>query len=86
MLVNADRAVACHRWLSPRDLPAFTFSGMGDAGFNVEPDPAPARFLGTPFAADLDCGKCYCVLPGGQVLPFNATVLKNLMMLLSWRV
>ena len=67
VLVNADRAVSCHRWLSPKDLPAFTFSGASDPGFSVEPDPQPPRPLGTPFAADLDCSKCHCVLPGGQV-------------------
>ena len=68
VLINADRAVSCHRWLSPKDQPAFTFSGMGDGGFSVEADAASPRLLGTPFAADLDCGKCYCILPGGQVL------------------
>ena len=67
VLINADRAVSCHRWLSPKDLPAFTFSGNAEPGYSVEADPNPPRLLGTPFAADLDCSKCYCVLPGGQV-------------------
>ena len=67
MLVNADRMVSCHRWLSPRDVPAFTFTGVSEATFNVEADPAPPRLLGMPFAAEFDRSKCFCVLPGGQV-------------------
>jgi len=68
VLINADRAVSCHRWLSPRDQAAFTFSGVVEASYSVEADPSPPRLLGTPFAADLDYSKCYCVLPGGQVI------------------
>ena len=70
VLINADRAVSCHRWLSPRDQAAFTIStGVGESTYSVEADAASPRLLGTPFAADLDCGQCYAVLPGGQVLP-----------------
>lgn len=67
ILINADRAVSCHKWLSPKDQPAFTFTGVTDQSHGVEADSQPPRLLGTPFAADLDCSKCYCVLPGGQV-------------------
>lgn len=65
--VSADRAVACHRYLTPREGPALTFSGVGDQGVTLEPDSYPPRLLGTPFAADLDSSQCYGVLAGGQV-------------------
>ncbi|EIE23680.1 beach-domain-containing protein [Coccomyxa subellipsoidea C-169] len=68
VLVNADRAVSTHRWLSPRDAGAFTFSVPAEAGFGVEADPNPPRLMGAPFAADLHAGHCYAILPGGQVI------------------
>jgi hypothetical protein len=67
VLVNADRAVSTHRWLSPRDAGAFTFSVPAEAGFGVEADPNPPRLMGAPFAADIHAGHCYAILPGGQV-------------------
>lgn len=67
VLINADRMVSCHKWLTPKDLPAFTFSGVTEASYNVESDSSSPRLLGTPFAADFDRSKCYCVLPGAQV-------------------
>jgi hypothetical protein len=67
VLVNADRAVSTHRWLSPRDAGAFTFSSPVEAGFGVEADPNPPRLMGTPFAADLHAGHLYAILPDGQV-------------------
>ncbi|KAK9905588.1 hypothetical protein WJX75_002584 [Coccomyxa subellipsoidea] len=68
VLVNADRAVSTHRWLSPRDAGAFTFSVPAEAGFGVEADPNPPRLMGAPFAADIHAGHCYAILPGGQVI------------------
>lgn len=66
--ISADRAVACHRWLTPKDQPALTFSGVGETlAPSIEPDASPPRLLGTPFAADLDSSQCYGVLHGGQV-------------------
>lgn len=73
VLVNADRAASTHRWLSPRDAGAFTFSVPAEVGFGVEADPNPPRLMGAPFAADLHAGHCYAILPGGQVVlcPFS---------------
>lgn len=67
VLVNADRAVSTHRWLSPRDAGAFTFSVPPEAGYGVEADPNPPRLMGAPFAAEVHAGHCYAILPGGQV-------------------
>ncbi|KAK9836952.1 hypothetical protein WJX81_002248 [Elliptochloris bilobata] len=67
-VVGADRSLAVHRWLPPRDAGAFTFSVPVEAGFAVEADPAPPRALGAPFAADALSGHCYAVLPGSQVV------------------
>ena len=66
VVVGADRGLAAHRWLPPRDAGAFTFSAPVEAGFAVEADPAPPRALGAPFAADVLSGHCYAVLPGSQ--------------------
>ncbi len=66
VVVGADRGLAAHRWLPPRDLGAFTFSAPAEAGFAVEADAAPPRALGAPFAADALSGDCYAVLPGSQ--------------------
>ena len=66
VVVGADRGLAAHRWLPPRDAGAFTFSAPVEAGFAVEADPAPPRALGAPFAADALSGHCYAVLPGSQ--------------------
>lgn len=72
-VVGADRGLAVHRWLPPRDAGTFTFGAPAEAGFAVEADPAPPRALGAPFAADALSGHCYAVLPGSQARPQSSS-------------
>jgi len=47
VLINADRAVSCHRWISLRtDAGAFTFtSAVPEIAYAVEAEPAPPRYV-----------------------------------------
>ena len=47
VLINADRAVSCHRWVSLRtDAGAFTFaSAAPEIAYAVEAESAPPRYL-----------------------------------------
>ncbi|KAL3153517.1 hypothetical protein ABBQ38_011848 [Trebouxia sp. C0009 RCD-2024] len=68
VLINADRAVSCHRWVSLRtDAGAFTFtSALPEMTYAVEAEATPPRMLGTPFAADLESRNCFAILAGGR--------------------
>ena len=47
VLINADRAVSCHRWVSLRsDAGAFTFtSAVPEIAYTVEAESAAPRYL-----------------------------------------
>lgn len=47
VLINADRAVSCHRWVSSRtEAGAFTFSSsLPETAYGVEAESAPPRSL-----------------------------------------
>lgn len=49
VLINADRAVSCHRWVSLRtDAGAFTFaSAAPEIAYAVEAESAPPRYVQT---------------------------------------
>ena len=78
-VVGANRGLAVHRWLPPRDVGTFTFGAPAEAGFAVEADPAPPRALGAPFAADALSGHCYAVLPGSQARPHKLSLPRPLL-------
>ncbi|KAK9837038.1 hypothetical protein WJX84_000368 [Apatococcus fuscideae] len=68
VLVNADRAVSCHKWIAPRPDSTFTFAKAGELAYGVEADSTAPRLLGTPFAADLESGHCYTTMPGAKLV------------------
>ncbi|DBA78126.1 TPA: hypothetical protein ACH3X2_008097 [Trebouxia sp. C0005] len=70
VLINADRALSCHRWVSLRtDAGAFTFtSATPEIAYTVEAESGPPRMLGTPFASEIEAHPCFAVLPGGRTV------------------
>ncbi|KAL0021859.1 hypothetical protein WJX77_009077 [Trebouxia sp. C0004] len=70
VLINADRALSCHRWVSLRtDAGAFTFtSATPEIAYTVEAESGPPRMLGTPFATEIEARHCFAVLPGGRTV------------------
>lgn len=55
VLINADRAVSCHRWVSLRtDAGAFTFaSALPEMSYAVEAESAPPRCVATWHVTDV---------------------------------
>ena len=45
MLVNADRAVSCHKWIAPRPDSTFTFAKAGELAYGVEADSTAPRWF-----------------------------------------
>ena len=43
VLVNADRAVSCHKWIAPRPDSTFTFAKAGELAYGVEADSTAPR-------------------------------------------